>query len=265
MTRFFAFGCSFTQYHWPTWADCIGKEYGIYENWGNCGSGNHYIFNSVFECNQRNRFTENDTVIVQWTNSLREDRYLILSDQFKFNNWPEANWRNRNGWINPGNLHTQNFYDNDFVFKYVVGSERGFLIRDLAYMQAVKSLLDNVGCSYKFLSMTPLMQLNQFTNETFNCKDVINLYENVLSIIQPSFFEVLFDCNWNSRRPIHKIQDNHPLPTEHLEYIDLIMPEFSINEGVRSYCQEITEKLKDKKESYPFGENSLSSHPKTRL
>jgi hypothetical protein len=75
----------------------------------------------------------------------------------------------------------------------------------------------------------------------------------------------LFSCDWNNRRPIDKIQDNHPLPTEHLEYIDFIMPEFGIKDSVRSYCQLITENLKNKKEAYPFGENALASHPKIRL
>jgi len=265
MSRFFAFGCSFTQYHWPTWSDCIGANYEIYENWGNCGSGNHYIFNSVFECYTRNKFTKDDIVIVQWTNSLREDRYLTLTNQFKFKHWPESNWQNRNGWINPGNLLSQNFYDEDFVFKYVIGSERGFLIRDLAYMQAVKSLLDNIGCDYKFLTMTPLLQLNQQTSASYHFNDVISLYENVLSIIKPSFFEVLFNSNWQSKRPIHKLQDNHPLPIEHLEFIDLILPEYKIKDSVREYCQSNTQELLNKNESYPHGQNLLSSLATNRL
>ena len=36
--RIFTFGCSFTQYHWPTWADILINENicngGIGENWG---------------------------------------------------------------------------------------------------------------------------------------------------------------------------------------------------------------------------------------
>ena len=31
--RFFAFGCSYTEYFWPTWPDIIGQEIPYYENW----------------------------------------------------------------------------------------------------------------------------------------------------------------------------------------------------------------------------------------
>ena len=38
MTRLFTFGCSFTQYWWPTWADILGYQHDFYENWGRCGA-----------------------------------------------------------------------------------------------------------------------------------------------------------------------------------------------------------------------------------
>jgi hypothetical protein len=56
MRRLFAFGCSFTNYRWSTWADCLAPEFDYFENWGQAGAGNHYIFNSVMECDQRNHF-----------------------------------------------------------------------------------------------------------------------------------------------------------------------------------------------------------------
>jgi hypothetical protein len=46
MSRLFTFGCSFTNYRWSTWADCLAPEFDYFENWGQSGGGNHYIFNS---------------------------------------------------------------------------------------------------------------------------------------------------------------------------------------------------------------------------
>ena len=45
--RLFVFGCSFTQYRWPTWADIIAKDnpHLEYFNTANSGAGNLYIFN----------------------------------------------------------------------------------------------------------------------------------------------------------------------------------------------------------------------------
>ena len=37
MSRLFTFGCSFTNYAWPTWADFLGLEFEHFENWGVSG------------------------------------------------------------------------------------------------------------------------------------------------------------------------------------------------------------------------------------
>ena len=49
MKRLFAFGCSFTGYGWPTWADIIGQSFDYYENWGKSGIGNYLISSRVVE------------------------------------------------------------------------------------------------------------------------------------------------------------------------------------------------------------------------
>jgi len=43
MSRLFTFGCSYTNYRWSTWADCLAPEFDYFENWGQSGGGNHYI------------------------------------------------------------------------------------------------------------------------------------------------------------------------------------------------------------------------------
>ena len=72
MSRLFAFGCSFTNYRWSTWADCLAPEFDNFENWGQSGAGNEFIFNSVMEADQRQQFGTGDTVIVCWTTSTRD-------------------------------------------------------------------------------------------------------------------------------------------------------------------------------------------------
>ena len=72
MSRLFAFGCSFTNYRWSTWADCLAPEFDSFENWGQAGAGNHYIFNSVMECDQRHNFGAGDTVVVCWLERSRQ-------------------------------------------------------------------------------------------------------------------------------------------------------------------------------------------------
>ena len=178
MKRLFAFGCSFTNYNWPTWADIVAQEYDYFENWGKAGSGNHFIFNGLIECNQRNTFTKDDTVMICWSNVTREDRYLTKS------------------WLSAGNIFTTSVYPKSWVKEFT--TERGCLIRDLAFIKAIDLLLKNIGCNYKFFSIVPLNYDMVEKNQTEH-PDVIKLYSDVIDEICPSYFEIIFNFNWGSR------------------------------------------------------------------
>ena len=121
---FFAFGCSFTSYYWPTWADIFGKEFEYFENWGQSGGGNQFIFNSLMECVVKNKISKDDTVIIMWTNISREDRYV------------------NHKWITPGNIFNQSTYTQDFIKEFA--DIRGYLIRDLNTIFATQNILKSI-------------------------------------------------------------------------------------------------------------------------
>ena len=64
MGRLFTFGCSFTKYIYPTWADFIGTQFDIHQNWGKLGAGNFFIYSQLLECNQLNNINKDDTVLI---------------------------------------------------------------------------------------------------------------------------------------------------------------------------------------------------------
>lgn len=74
MKRLFTFGCSLTRYHWPTWADILGRSFDKFYNWGNRGAGNRQIFERFSEAVAKNTFTKDDIVFIQWTDYHRFDR-----------------------------------------------------------------------------------------------------------------------------------------------------------------------------------------------
>jgi hypothetical protein len=99
--RFFAFGCSYTHFVWPTWAEIIADDLDIpFENWGMSGSGNQSIQTRLVECELKNELTPEDLVIISWSTWSREDRYL------------------ENHWKCGGNIFNNPFYDDVFVKKY---------------------------------------------------------------------------------------------------------------------------------------------------
>ena len=124
--RLFTFGCSFTSYRWPTWADILGRKFDSFENWAQGGAGNQYIFNSLIEAYQRNSFTKNDTIIIMWSGTDREDRYI------------------NGAWYTAGDVYLdRDYYPMSYLKKYV--DLRGYLIRDAATISAAKNLLDYWG------------------------------------------------------------------------------------------------------------------------
>lgn len=74
--RFFAFGCSFTDWSWPTWADIIAFDLDIpVQNWGTAGLGNVGIASKIIECDLSNQYNDDDLIIVLWSTWAREDRH----------------------------------------------------------------------------------------------------------------------------------------------------------------------------------------------
>ena len=205
MNRLFTFGCSYTSYVWSTWADILGDNAKEFHNWGLSGAGNHYIFNSVHECNQRNNFKAGDTVIVCWSSTTRIDFYK--SGQ----------------WSRYGNIYTQPLIDRRL--RDLFDDERGFLIRDAAYVEAVSRLLQQTNVFWYFISMLDFNYCPSPGKANKN-QDVLNMYYNDLKLVRPSYEKILKD-----RTPLDF--DTHPSPAEHLAYLDAVLPELPVSDQTR--------------------------------
>jgi hypothetical protein len=182
MNRFFAFGCSFTKSNRDsTWADILGAQFDYYENWGQPGAGNSFIFYSLIECCKRNKINKDDTVAIMWTSIGREDRFI----QGK-------------GWITPGSIYNQNVYPIDFVKQFA--DPTGYLLRDLVHLSAARKILQEIGCKYYFFSVVPLKIFDDNTHNYFDIEtSIIELYKDDLFEVKPSVYEVVFNNNWYSR------------------------------------------------------------------
>lgn len=246
MQRLFTFGCSFTQYwRWPTWADALGQQASYFENWGLCGAGNSYIFNSLIECNQRHRLTADDTVIIMWTNTSREDRYV------------------KDHWLGMGNIYWTAGQElpAEYVKRYAC--ERGYLIRDLAFAAAAQDLLNTWKCNWKFFSMVPLTHTNLDIDLGSNPLDTVsqdhdvrNLYRSTLEAIRPSVYETVFDNKWWTGSGIPdsydpKQRDFHPTPSEHLAYLASVCPEIPLEEHAINWMQNWEHKIKNNTDIWP--------------
>ena len=140
MNRLFTFGCSYTQQGYPTWADLLANSFEYDENRGRAGMGNRGIFNRVNQAILEKDINKDDTVVVQWSTPIREDRWL-----------KQAN--NASGdWISHGNIYNQQFYPKDWVKKYFdpfMG-----LMETVHYVHACQHLLNSLGCKWTMFWMS---------------------------------------------------------------------------------------------------------------
>ena len=202
-SRFFAFGCSFTKYSWPTWADLVAAAMPSksYFNYGEPGAGNTYIHFSIMYANQKHKITKDDLVIICWSGYTRHD-FLKNGD-----------WNRRIQ--NPGVLPPE-------------WDPKGYLIRDLSLIKSIKEILDMIGCEYYFLSIDDLPNRSIPRN---TADDVLTFYEELVELINPSYSS-MFGGEWDNMihyrvNPVYKELlkvDMHPLPEEHYTYISTNLP-----------------------------------------
>ena len=156
------------------------------------------------EADQRHHFDSNDTVVVCWSTFLRDDRYVDKR------------------WHTLGNMFNCPIYDPVYLKTHV--DERGCVIRDFAYIKAVKTLLESKSdLNWQFLGVDNLKSKD---------KDVIAVYADVLESLLPSYQEVLFPSGWKIA------EDPHPSPAEHLAYLDAVLPGWVTKAETRAIMQE---------------------------
>lgn len=241
--RFFAFGCSMTNYAWPTWADMLSVEIPEFYNYGRSGAGNLFISNSIVEANKIHKFNKEDLIIVMWSSTTREDRYV-----------------NRN-WETPGNIYTQNVFDETFVTKWA--DERFYMIRDMALVETSFVYLKHLDSDFHMLQMMPFQEIqfrdSQGNDDIFNqFKDVLELYSDTLSNIHTDLLTAVCKGKW----PMIKIEghggelyDYHPTPKTHLQYLEKIF-DFQSSKKMKQLAEKYnnliitSRKLKDLEEDW---------------
>ena len=220
--RAFYFGCSFTKYYWPTWADLIRLEIPNSYQYAQVGAGNFYIYQSIIEAIIKHNIQKDDLVLVMFSNVTREDRYTKSE-----------------GWITPGNLFYQDTYDEKFMKKFFC--EKGYLMRDLNLIEGIDRVLSTTGADYSLMTMINFDSYNSGQEKMSGVEDVLEFYKPTLNKIKSSVFEVIFNNDWNTRKNRPKYHthwasdlytDNHPTTIEHLEYVQKMFPDTIFTDSI---------------------------------
>lgn len=188
--RLFTFGCSYTQWQWPTWADIMAWDLKIEsQNWGIGGIGNVGIMHRILECDLKNKFDNSDLIVVLWSHWHREDRYI-------------------NGeWIAVGNVFDNQVYDKTFIKKYwslendiiknssaIIVANKIAMINYQAHIMPPGSFETNTRKYTEFEN-----SLDKFYKNHYSCKNI---------------FPIKTDTNFNML-----MNDGHPSILNHLNFL----------------------------------------------
>lgn len=138
--RFFAFGCSYTDYVWPTWADIIGVNFDVYENYGRGGASNLYILQKFLEANDTYKFNENDFIVVMFTGFGR-------FSYFK-NGKMQTDGEIRSYFYNTQKMGTPDESIGKFIDGGVWSEDLG-VTNSFISANTIKNLLTYINCSYE--------------------------------------------------------------------------------------------------------------------
>lgn len=235
----YTFGCSFAQYSWPMWPDIMSQNYNVTKNYANPGCGNFYIFHKATNLLISNEVKNTDTVIIQWTEPNRTD-YLDKHDD----------------WAGPGSLTAESLTKAKLDFLI---SDKTSIIKTMTYMVNLINLLENIGCNWYFMFMSPESIVHSETYSKLfidtNFSYTYNLLIKKLSLYKSHYIDSismtdfyhnkrmpLKNCFYFVKKKLHSYHDDHPLPNYTLMYIkeiaSLIIPDLNIVK-MEEYVNEI--------------------------
>ena len=197
MSRIIIFGCSFTQYGWPTWANILGYDYDTeYHNFAVPGLGNVGIMHRVLEADAKLKFTKDDKIFILWSSWSREDRVR------------DCNWIGTGSVFNSGNPEYNNYFikrywnmDNDTVKNASAIIAVNKMYKDLIVWQ---------GTAFE-LGVTEAAN----TKRKSSSRKLFDLYASQL----PELPYHCFERDIHVDRPFGVVQDGHPDIIQHMEIL----------------------------------------------
>jgi hypothetical protein len=234
--RIFAFGCSFTAYIYPTWADIIYKSMDPdveFYNFGKSGGGNVFIANRITEANRKYKFTETDLVVVMWTTNARIDFYKT----------------EHRHWVTPGNIYTQSLLSQHTVKE--LEDLNWFLMRDLSIIDLTTTYLNTLPCdSIKLMSVPyDYENIHQHIKEDKLTDSIIETYSELNNHYPEITLYQFMNYRWSSaikykhhaHPELKYFTDYHPTPVEYANY--LIKCNIPLSQQAIDYAQESLDKM----------------------
>jgi hypothetical protein len=157
--RLFTFGCSYTKYFWPSWANIIATGFDQHYNCAQTGAGNYYAAEKLYEMHLKKTITKNDVVLIMLSSFNRIDIYNPKYKAFNLS----------------GNIYnSEHIYGEKFVRE--AWNDEHSIYNTWFMVKSMKALLDSIGCEYKILQAFDLLETD--TREILKTDDNTTLLIN---------------------------------------------------------------------------------------
>lgn len=215
-TRCFAFGCSITEWVWPTCADFIGVNFDEYYNLGRAGSSNTFIMNRLVEADSVFKFNATDIIIIGMTGFGR----------FSFFNNTKGAWQTHGDILSfPGNKKHEEHVD--------IFNPEWALYNSYIAMKVVKEYLTFRGIPhYIYPAVDYKHWINDYDLFSLKKEDARKVLEiEKLLDITEALHESVGEHRKEGRSHPIKFDDGenemHPTPDEHFIYFSNHFPQFN--------------------------------------
>ena len=137
--RLFTFGCSHTNYFWPSWAEILSLGFDSFYNFGLAGTGDFRILNQVVRANERFKFGKNDYVGIALSCNHRYDTID----------------KNGTTWLGLGSMNDESYHKIKFIREL---NDFGGNENKLTCIKGIKKELDNTDVNYKIFQTFKLYE-----------------------------------------------------------------------------------------------------------
>lgn len=246
--RFFVIGCSFTNWHWPTWANIIAEQYPHLQfyNYGFPGLGNQYVQTLLSQLQRTHQLGSKDLVGIMWSTFHRSISYrtgpiksMLVNPRRDYFDSPSSD-----KWVSAGDMiHVQDL-NSDAVW-----CDRGFAIRDCAIIDSTTALLQN--CKFDAFQMMSLTPQNQTVYDqsilSTHKQDVYNLYSDLTDHMVSGNNDIVNTLGWHLdhitvewEKPWTPVgskdmePDRHPSALDWCKYLE--QSGFEVSVSIKSHC-----------------------------
>jgi hypothetical protein len=212
MGRIFTFGCSFTNYAWPTWADIILKKNEGF-NLGICGGGYDMLLYRILETDRTYKFTKEDRIIVIFTTPNRWDTII--------GSYEHPRWGSHGAVLNSLNSKYLNkLYCID-----------GLQHNSFYNMWLINDYLKNKNLNYLLGSLDQVFNSNEKKLVNEDTVKLIEYVQESVNLDLKDFFSYLnYSFNGETNKTWGNQMDYHPRPTQHFNWVkDILLPKLDIN------------------------------------